>query len=259
MKTTLIHKIENSKSVDFGDILSKSFELYKKVFMEGLMHTLLALVVIIPFILVVYIPILPMYIDMFQHAGDPYYYGYDPYYDFSPLFWIGYVIVVMLLSFLMQLVTMSIYGHFYYALKRADTGTPEEEIGGYFDLLKDHFGKLLLLTLATFGIALLATLLCYLPLLYVMVPLQLILPIFAFNSELTVSEIIKASFKLGNKYWGILFGLMIVSGILASLGAIACYIGLICTAFFTHIVMYYFYKDCVGFDDDLTPTEFDQG
>ena len=258
MESNLFQKIENSKSVDFGNILSKSFELYKKVFQEGLMHTLVSLVVVIPFILIVYIPILPIYIDMLTGGGDPYYYGSDPFMDYTILWWVGYVVIVMLLSFLLQLVTISIYGHFLLALRNADMGT-SHEIGGYFDLLKDHFGKILLLSLATLGIAVLATLLCYFPIFYVMVPLQLILPIFVFNQKMSVSDIVKAAFKLGNKYWGVLFGLIIIAGILSSLGAIACYIGLIATAFFTYIVIYYFYKDSVGFDDDFTPTEFDKG
>ncbi|MEM7185946.1 MAG: hypothetical protein AAF466_04740 [Bacteroidota bacterium] len=251
MKTTIFEKIENSKSVDFGDILSKSFELYKKVFQEGLMHTLVSLIVVIPFILVIYIPLLPMYIDMIQYGGDPYYYGNEPFFLESPVMMIGYLLLIFALSILMQVVTMSIYGHFFLALKRADLGT-NEDIGGYFDLLKNHFGTILMLTLATLGIALLAALLCYLPILYVMVPLQLILPIFVFNQDLTTGDVIKAAFKLGNKYWGILFGLIIVGGILASLGMLACYIGLVLTAFFTYIVIYYFYKDSIGFDE---PTE----
>lgn len=248
MKSNIFQRIENSKSVDFGDILSKSFELYKKVFTEGLMHTLITMVVIIPFMLVVYIPILPMYMDMLQYGGDPYYYS-DPLVDYSVVWWIGYALVVFALSFLMQVVSIAIYAHFYQVMKKVDTGS-QEEIGGYFAVLQGNFSKIFMLSLASFGIALLATLLCYLPIIYVMVPLQLILPIFVFNKELSVSEIIKAAFKLGNKHWLIAFGLILVSGIIASLGVIACYIGVIATAFFTHIVMYYFYKESVGFDDE---------
>jgi hypothetical protein len=106
-----------------------------------------------------------------------------------------------------------------------------------------------LLSLATMGIAILAALLCYLPIFYVMVPLQLFLPVLVFNESLTVSEIIKASFKLGNKYWLMLFGLIIVSSLLASLGILLCGIGIIVTSYYQYIVLYYFYKDSVGFDD----------
>lgn len=251
MESNLFQKIENSKSVDFGDVLSKSFNLYQKVFKEGIIHTLISLIVIVPFLLIIYLPILPWYIDAITHSGDPYYYGNEPFSDTSPIWIFAYVVLIFALSFLMQVFNMAIYAHFLLVVKKADTGTPED-VGGYFSFLKDHFGKLMILSLASLGIATLATLLCFLPIIYVLVPLNLILPILAFNQKLDFSDILKAAFKLGNKHWGIAFGLIIVGSILASLGAIVCYIGLIATAFFTYIVLYYFYKDSVGFDDEFT-------
>jgi hypothetical protein len=251
MESNIFHKIENSKSVDFGNVLSQSFELYQKVFKEGIIHTLISLIVIVPFLLFVYIPILPWYIDAITHAGDPYYYGNEPFSDFAPIWIFAYVVLIFILSFLMQVFNMAIYAHFLLVVKRADTGS-SQEVGGYFSFLKEHFGKILILSLASFGIVTLATLLCLLPVFYVIVPITLILPILVFNQKLSASEIIKAAFKLGNKHWGIVFGLIIVASILASLGAIVCYIGLIATAFFTYIVLYYFYKDSVGFDDITT-------
>ena len=247
MESNIFKRIEQSTKPDFGDVLSKSFELYKKVFTEGLVHSLVGLAVAIPFILLVYIPILPAYIDMIQNAGDPY---YQPTFfeDYGVAMMIGWFVLVFLLSFIMQAVNMSIYGHFLKLLKNKDTGTTDD-IGGYFTILKENFGLLLVLSLATLGIALLAALLCYLPILYVIVPLNLTLPIFVFNKGLTVGEIIKAAFKLGNKYWGVFFGIFFVSGLIASLGIIACYIGLLATMFFSYIGVYYAYKDTVGFDD----------
>lgn len=250
MNTTIFERIEKAKSVDFGEIFSKSFELYKTSFKEGLMHSLVSFLVVLPFVLIVYIPILPSYIEMIQNAGDPY---YQPSFmeDYTPFMIFGWAIVVFFLSFLIQVINLSVFGHFYKVLRNIDHGT-HKEIGSYFTMLQNNFSKLLVLSLATFGIALLAALLCYLPILYVMVPLQLILPILAFNEELSNSDIIKAAFKLGNKYWLILFLLIIVAGFLSALGMIACYIGLIATMFFTHVVMYTFYKDSVGFDDVTT-------
>ena len=119
-----------------------------------------------------------------------------------------------------------------------------------FDDLKGNFGKLLALTLMTFGIAMLAALLCYLPLFYALVPLNLLLPIYAFNPDMSASDIVRAGFKLGNRFWLTAFGLIIVGSIIASLGAIICGIGIIATSFFSQIVLYYFYKDTVGFEDD---------
>lgn len=110
--------------------------------------------------------------------------------------------------------------------------------------------KVMVLSLATVGISLAAVLLCYLPIFYVMVPLQLFVVIFAFNEDLSVSDIIKASFKMGNKYWLITFGLIILSSLIAQIGIIFCFVGVFFTAFFVHIPIYYLYKDTVGFDDD---------
>ena len=247
MKMDVFQRIENAARPDFGDILSKSFELFQKLFKEAVMHGLVSLLVLIPFIIVVYIPIIPMYIEMLQNAGDPYYTpsALD---DYTPMMIIGWMILVFILSFVMQVVTMSITVHFYKVTKNTDMGT-NDETGGYFDLLKNNFGKLMMLTLATFGISILAMLLCFLPLIYIMVPMQLILPILAFNEKLSVSDIIKAAFKLGNKYWLIAFGLIWLSSLMAQLGIILCGIGIVFTAYFVHIVVYYFYKDSVGFDD----------
>ena len=92
--------------------------------------------------------------------------------------------------------------------------------------------------------------LCYLPIFYVMVPLQLMIVIFAFNDKLSVSDIISISFKLGNKFWLLVFGLIIVSSMIAQLGIIICFIGVFFTAYFAHIPIYYFYKETIGFNGD---------
>jgi len=247
MKIDIYQRIENATKPDFGTILSKSFELFQKLFKEAVMHGLVSMLVFIPFVIVVYVPVIPMYIEMIQNAGDPYYTpsAFD---NYSPMLIIGWVVLVFILSFIMQMVSLSITVHFYKVMKNVDVGT-NDEAGGYFDLLKNNFGKILMLSLASFGIAILAALLCYLPILYVMVPLQLIVPILAFNEKLEVSDIIKAAFKLGNKYWLIGFGLILLSSIIAQLGIILCGIGIIFTAYFVHVVVYYFYKDSVGFDE----------
>ena len=151
--------------------------------------------------------------------------------------------------FIVQAIAFGITAHFLKVLQKEDTGHPEE-VGGYFDLIKGNYQKLLILSLATFGIALLAILLCYLPIFYVMVPLQLLVLFYAFNPELKVNEIIKASFKLGNKYWLTIFGLVIISSIIAQLGILLCIVGVFFTAYFVHIPMYYVYKDSIGFDTE---------
>jgi len=247
MQPKIFERIENSKSIDFGNVISKSFELYKKVFSQGIIHSLVALGVAIPLLLIVYVPLAPIYIEMLQTGGDPYY-AERAFEDYGVIMIVIWYFFVFIMSFILQIVNMSIFGHFYKLLKKEDLGT-NEDIGGYFDLLKNHFGKLLLLTLATFGIALLAALLCYLPIFYVIVPLHWLFPIFVFNEKLTVRQIINAAFKFGNKNWGILFGLGFVCHIISSLGAFACYVGLIATLFFSYVATYITYRDSIGFEE----------
>lgn len=243
----LFEKIENSKKPDFGDVLSKSFELYKKVFSKGLIHALIIFAIAIPFILLVYIPFIPAYLEMLQNSGNP---SYQPSIldDVSVMVMVIWIIVVFVLSFIMQILNVSVYGHFLKILKNEDLGVAEET-GGYFAIAKKHFGKIALLALASMGIGILASLACYFPIFYVMVPLQLTIPIFIFNQELSIENIIKAAFKLGNKYWLVFFGLIFVSALISMLGLIACYVGVIMTMFFSYIVAYYMYKDTIGFEN----------
>jgi len=241
MESSLFERIENARRPDFGDILSKSFKLFADVWVESLVHCLLTFLVAIPIMLIVYIPLFPMYAEILtdgNYRGD-----FDP----SVAWIVGYVLLILAASLIVNIFAYAIYAHFFAVLKKKDLGT-NEEIGGYFSYLKNNFTKLFVLNLATLGIALLAALLCYLPIFYVMVPLQLVIAIFAFNPELSVSDLIKASFKLGNKYWLIFFGLIILSSLIAQLGILLCGIGIFATAFFAYIPIYYVYKDCIGFD-----------
>lgn len=104
--------------------------------------------------------------------------------------------------------------------------------------------------MAYLGISLLATLLCFFPIIYVMVPLNLLVVIYAFNPDMSNSDMIKASFELGNKKWLITFGLVIIASILAQIvGSILCGIGILFTACFAYIPPYFIYKKVIGFHE----------
>lgn len=247
MNSDIFKRIEQSKSPDFGGIISKSFDLFKEVWVEALMHALMSILIVIPFIVIIYAPIIPIYADMFSHMGDPYYRPENYFEQYSAGAIIGWYLLILVVSFLMQPFALSINGHFMQHCKKVDTGS-SEEIGGYFTLLKKHFGKMFLLSLAITGITVLAVLLCYLPIFYVLVPISLTTPIFIFNQDLSVSQIINAAFKLGNKFWGLFFGLILVAGLIASLGMVFCFIGILVTSYYQYIILYYMYKDTVGFE-----------
>src|SRR5690606_23688375 len=222
------------------------FELFKKIWVEGMLHLLIIMAVILPLLVVLYVPFIAIIVEANAHGTQP---DFNPFLEYS-VAWIAiYIVVFLVVMIIIQTIAYGITAHFFQVCKKADTGTPIE-IGGYFEYLKNHFQKILVLSLAAFGITMLAAILCYLPIFYVMVPLQLMFVIFAFNPELSVSEIVKSGFKLGNKFWLIAFGLIIISSMIAQLGIILCGIGILATAFFTHLPMYYFYKETIGFDDD---------
>ncbi len=247
MKEALLQKIENSQSPDFGNILSKSFDLFKKIWMDGFMHLLVNTLAIVPLMLLIYIPFVPAFIEAAQNDASE---NFRPDFDFPVIYIIGYILMILVVVIITQVISIGITAHFFKVCKIKDLETQEED-GGYFSYLKGkNFGKLIALSLATFGIAIAAMMLCYIPIFYVMVPLQLIVVIFAFNDQLSVSDLISLSFKLGNKFWLLVFGLIIVSSMIAQLGIILCFVGIFFTAFFVHIPIYYFYKDTVGFGDD---------
>ncbi len=246
MKKELLQKIETAGTPDFGNLLSKSFDLFKRIWVESLVHLLITMIAVLPFVFIVYLPFVPAIISSVQGGASS---GIEPYMDYPILMIIGYFVLLFILIIMMQGVSIAIKAHFFQVCKNEDMGT-HKETGGYFAFLKgDNFSKVFMLSLATFGISLAAILLCYLPIFYVMVPLQLIIVIFAFNDKLSVSDIIELSFKLGNKFWLLLFGLIIISSLIAQLGVILCFIGLFITAYFVYIPIYYFYKETIGFNE----------
>ncbi len=246
MKQQLEQKIESAKTPDFGDLLSKSFDLFKLVWIDAFMHVLVTFLVAIPLMILVYIPFVPLLIASARDGGID---QMEPNFDYPLISMFLYGVLLFVLMVLVQMIAIAITAHFYKVCRIKDIDT-QEDTGSYFSYLKgDGFGKVLVLSLANFGIAIAAMLLCYLPIFYVMVPLQLMVVIFAFNKKLSASDIISLSFKLGNKFWLLVFGLIIIASLIAQLGVILCFVGLFFTAYFAYIPIYYFYKETIGFGD----------
>ena len=118
-------------------------------------------------------------------------------------------------------------------------------------LRKPYLNKTISVALAYLGISVVAAMLCFFPIIYVVVPLNLLTVIYAFNPELSVSELVKLSFNLGNKKWFITFGLIIVAGFLAQMvGMLMCGIGILFTASFALLPLYFIYIRVIGHDSD---------
>ena len=123
---------------------------------------------------------------------------------------------------------------------------------GYFYFFKQgRLGKVFNLAVLMLGLGILGMLACGIGIFYLLVPLSLIPAFLAFNEELSAMEIVKASFTLGNRNWLVIFGLVVVMGILAELGFILCCIGILFTAMLGKVPAYYIYKDGVGFEKEI--------
>lgn len=234
-------KIANAKTLDFGDIFNNSIELFKKVWLQGLLMLLITMAFIIPFVFIIYIPLILFGISDAASPGS-----LD---GLAPIALIFMGIAYLLFIFAMIVITFGLKAGLYRIMRQKDINSLAKDDYLYF-LRRPYLGKTTNLALAVFGISIVATLLCFLPLIYAIVPLNLLVVIYAFNPDMSVSNLIKTSFDLGNKKWFITFGLTIIAGLLAQLvGMILCGIGIFFTASFAYIPSYFIYKEVVGFEE----------
>ncbi|WP_339916899.1 hypothetical protein [Yeosuana marina] len=244
---TLLNKISNSKDLDFGTIFSNSFELFKKTWLQGFLFVLISILVMLPLILALYLPFIGM---MIAQSED----GYSASSAISQFFTgmsILYIIFVIIAIFALSAISFALEAGFFRVIKKLDYNEPTKTSDIFYFFKAKYFSKTFIIMLASFGISILALMLCYFPIFYVMVPLSFLNVIFSFNPELTTGEIVKASFKLGNKKWLLTFGLLFVSGLLAEIvGLLMCGIGILFTVAFVYHPTYLIYKDVIGFDEE---------
>jgi hypothetical protein len=235
-------KIQNAKELDFGSIFNQSIELFKKVWLQGLLVLIITVALMIPFYILMYLPLIALGLinpESFQQGSSP-----------NVMLLLPFFFFLLIFAFYAMFVSFALKAAFFRICRQKDLGIESSDEYFYY-FKKKYIGKILLLSLAAVGISLLAILLCVLPIIYVSVPLTFLSIVFAFNPELSVSETIKASFDLGNKKWLVAFGLIIVSSILAEIiGLLMCVVGIFVTASFVYLPVYFIYKDVVGFEDD---------
>ncbi len=248
---TFKEKLSSAPDLEFGAIFNQAIELYKKVWVQGLLLMVFAVIMMLPLIIILYAPIISMAIA--QESG-----GIDM--ENNPWaaggFSIGMIIGVLFFAIAASAVNTALVAGFYRICKAADQGK-EVNTGMLFHFLKkENVGKLLQLSLIALLISIIATLLCVLPLIYAAVPLSFIAPMLAFNSDLSPSEMVKGAFDLGNKKWLLTFGIIIVIGLLVNiLSYITCGLGIFFLGCFQYLPVYLIYKHSIGFEDD---NEIDQ-
>ncbi|NND88729.1 MAG: hypothetical protein HKM28_05730, partial [Flavobacteriaceae bacterium] len=93
-------RIENSKQPDFGGVLTKSFELFQKVWIEGFVHLLLTMILVVPFILVIYLVVMGLAV------GSEFMYEINAYQDFVAQEPPVYVILIMVFLFIIMMLVV---------------------------------------------------------------------------------------------------------------------------------------------------------
>jgi len=159
MEHPIFTRIATAPKPDFGGILTKTFDSVQLLWQPALFHGLISMLLFIPFLLVLYVPLAPVYIGLFENFGAS---SYQPDLSYSVSFWVGYMVAAFVLALIVQLFNFAVVAHFYNLIKLTDSGITTKA-GGYFVYLKGNIGKILLCNLAAMGIAIIAALLCYLP------------------------------------------------------------------------------------------------
>jgi hypothetical protein len=240
--TDIQNKIANAKPLDFGNLLNNSIELFKKVWLQGLLMLLIMFAFIIPFVFIIYIPLLIFGIIDATNPGQ--------YNSLAPIALLLVVVAYLIFVFIMIVISFGLKAGLFRIMRQKDLNEPGVEDYFYF-LKKTYLSKTIYLSLAYFGITLLAFLLCFFPVIYVMIPLNLLVVMYAFNPNISSSNLIKASFELGNRKWLITFGITLVAGWLAQIvGVLMCGVGIFATASFAVIPLYLIYKDVFGFNQN---------
>lgn len=250
--TSLLEKINNAKQLDFGSIFSEAIELYKKTWVQGFLLQIFTLVVMLPLILVFYIPLIGLMVAQ-QESG---YNDQEALNTFLGGMSVIYILFVILGVFVLGTISLTLQASFFRIIKRMDYNEAVTTTDFFHFVKGKYLSKAFVIMLISIGIVIPSALLCYIPLIYTMVPVSYFMLIFAFNPEFSTGEIVKASFKIGTKKWGITIGLFIVSYLcIFVISMITCGLGsLFLQAFLWHPI-YLIYKKVVGFDETTDAIE----
>ncbi len=239
--SNLSERINNSAPVDFGNVFNNSVALFKKVWLQGFITLLLSIVCVIPFYLLVYLPMLAMGIS------DP---NMIDQQEIPPMLALTMSFMMPISMIGMMTIGVCLNAAFLRICRKYDlneTGTDDY----FYYFKKEYLSKALVLSLIMVGLSILGVLTCGLGIIYLMVPMSLFPAFFAFDKELSALEIVKSGFKLGNKNWLMIFLLVLVASLVAQLGVILCLVGVFFTAMFSRIPTYFIYKDTVGISMDV--------
>jgi hypothetical protein len=235
-------RIQNAVAIDFGQLLNEVIDLFKKTWAYGFLLQVFNTIIMLPFIIVIIVPLMGLGLSASAFDNE----------DLLAVFGglsLLYVLFFIFLMFTLSAVSFLMVAGFFRVMKHFDLNG-NAPVSDFFYYFKGRFfTKALLLVLITIGISIPAIMLCFLPFLYVMVPIAFFAAFFAFNEELSVGDILSLSFKLGNKQWLPVFLFFLLYGILSFIINLIPFVnllGLFLTAIIYHPV-YLIYKRVLGF------------
>lgn len=243
---TLLSKIQGSSTIDFGDLFNESVSLFKKVWVQGLILQLISGLIMIPVLIGFYIPYFELVTNMSSNGviDTP---------DFMPelisAYGISGILWLYLFLAVVSLFSYILYLGFFRVIRQIDHGEAFVFSELFYFFKTASIRKSLGLSVTYITISAIAVLLCFFPFIYVIVPLMFLLPVYAYNPDLSISEIVKVSFTLGNKKWGITFLTLFLNAMLIYvISLVTCGLGGIVVSCFIYLPQYIIYKKVIGFE-----------
>ena len=237
-------KLAQAQTLDFGTIFSESIELFKKTWLQGFLMQIFTLLVMLPIIIIFYVPFIAMIIAQ-QESGDT-----QAMNNFFTSMSVAYIICVFAAIIILGTIAVAITAAFFRIIKKLDYAEQVTTVDFFYFVKGKYLVKIFIIMLVSILIAIPSALLCYIPLIYTIVPISYLTVIYAFNPDFSVGDIINNAFKLGNKRWLITFGLLFVSylGVFV-LSMLTCGLGSLFLQPFLLHPLYLIYKHTIGFNE----------
>jgi uncharacterized membrane protein len=202
---------ERDYELDIGHCISRGWELVKNNFWPTVGTTTLVLLLM---------GAINQVFGLFSHSAIN---GMIVQHQFSPVGIFVVVLVTIISAPVYTIFTAGLF-RFYLKLIRGEKAA----IGDAFSGFGPQLGQLTLLSLVQIVLLLVGYLLCVIPGIYLAVAWYFAIPL-VIDKGLGFWEAMELSRKLVNKHWFVVFAFLIVYGLLALAGIVACFIGIFVT------------------------------
>lgn len=240
MKEQILQKIANHKGLTFENIIGDSFELFKKVFVYGVLKVVVGGILMYAIQFALMAPAFALIGLNYQNFTNSE--------ELGVLAVISMVFIYFIILFLSTFIHFTLSVGFYRICFQQEAGM-NVTIETFFDALrKKYWLKTFVLSVLASLLLVVAFLFFVIPGIYMLIPLGFVTVIYAFNIDLSIQDIFSIAFKIGNKYWLVLFLSCVAAFFMSMLGIFACFIGIIVTQTFIYMPFYTAYSKVIGFD-----------